>query len=140
MTTLADFMIGHPDETAQDVAATIQFAKDLKPDYVQFSITTPYPATDLYREALELGVIPGDVWREFARDPSPDFEPPRWTALMSEEQLNQLIAQAYSSFYLRLSYIIADLMKTRSFGALGRKARAGLSLAARRLSAMLNLS
>lgn len=134
MTTLADFMIGHPDETADEVRATIQFAKDLKPDYVQFSITTPYPATDLYREALDLGVIPGDVWREFARNPSPDFEPPRWTAILSAEELNQLIADAYSAFYLRPSFIIADLLKTRSLGALNRKVRAGLNLAARRIT------
>jgi radical SAM superfamily enzyme YgiQ (UPF0313 family) len=42
------FMIGSPNETPDTIRKTIDFAKKLKLDYVQFSITTPLPRTSLY--------------------------------------------------------------------------------------------
>lgn len=127
--TLADFMIGHPDETVEDVKRTIAFALELDPDYAQFSITTPYPATALYREAMERGIIKGDVWREFAKNPSEDFEPPRWDEIISQEELVELVHLAYNSFYLRPKFMLKELQRTKRLKLFMLKASAGMKMA-----------
>ena len=96
--TLADFMIGSPGESRQDIMETISFSRRLGADYAQFSVTTPYPGTDLYREALAKGVIESDVWSEFARNPKEDFIPPLWTENLSREELIELLNTAYKNF------------------------------------------
>ena len=137
--TLADFMIGHPDETGEDVERTIRFARELDPDYAQFSITTPYPATVLYKEAMERGIIKGDVWREFAINPNEDFQPPRWDEIISREQLVEYIHKAYRCFYLRPRFVLREMARTKSPKSFSRKAVAGLKMGGgvlrRRLSA-----
>lgn len=42
------FMIGAPGETLDSVYKTIEFIVKLEPDYVHFSIATPYPNTDFW--------------------------------------------------------------------------------------------
>ena len=137
--SLADFMIGHPEERVEDVHATVKFAKKLRPDYVQFSVTTPYPATELYREAIEKGYIERDVWREFARDPSEDFVPPRWEQQIDRETQYALLHQCYRRFYLSPSFLWRNLMKVRSFRELRKKAAAGFKLALHELSAKMGV-
>jgi radical SAM superfamily enzyme YgiQ (UPF0313 family) len=128
ITSLADFMIGHPDETIEDIHQTIKFAKKINPDYIQFSITTPYPATDLYREALEKGIIKKDLWREFAEHPDPDFVPPRWEQNMDKNMLYSILHQCYRSFYLSPSFIFKNLIKLRGWNESTRKINAGVKL------------
>lgn len=126
--TLAYFMIGSPTETRDQIMNTIDFAKRLKPDYVHFSITTPFPATQLYYMGMEQGVFEEDYWKEFAINPAEDFIPQPWDAVLSREELMELLEYAYKSFYVRPSYIFKKMMKVRSAGEFTRKAKAGLKL------------
>jgi len=128
ITTLADFMIGHPDERVEDIYATLNFAKRLNPDYVQFSITTPYPATELYKEALSRGILEKDVWREFSKNPRKDFMPPRWEQNLDREQLALLLNKCYREFYLKPSFILKMFLRQRNRTEMTRKAKAGFSL------------
>ena len=41
------FMIGFPDETREDVQQTIDFARELKPDWSIFSIVNPLPGSEI---------------------------------------------------------------------------------------------
>lgn len=139
ITSLADFMIGHPDERIEDVHVTLRFARKLRPDFIQFSVTTPYPATELYREAMEKGYIKTDVWREFARNPSEDFVPPRWEQHMDRETQYALLHQCYRRFYLSPSFIWRNLTRVRSPRELRRKAAAGSKLVLHELGARLGM-
>ena len=47
--TLANFMIGFPTETYNDLNKTIKLAKLIKADIYIFSIATPLPGTELYK-------------------------------------------------------------------------------------------
>ncbi len=47
------FMLGLPDETLQDMEASLKFAKKLDPDWCQFNIFIAYPDSKLYQEMLE---------------------------------------------------------------------------------------
>ncbi len=125
---LAYFMIGSPTETREQILNTINFAKQLKPDYVHFSITTPFPATQLYYMGMEQGVFEEDYWKEFAINPAEDFIPQPWDAVLSRDELMELLEYAYKSFYIRPSYIFKKMMKVRSAGEFARKAKAGLKL------------
>ena len=127
--SLAYFMIGSPGETRQTVEDTIRFAVKLKPDYVHFSITTPFPATDLYRMGLETGIIESDYWLAFAKDPKPGFTPPVWEENLKNDQLRMLLRQAYRRFYLRPGYAAKRLVKAGSLGEIRRKARAAFKVA-----------
>ena len=49
--TMANFMIGCPEETEEDLNMTLTLAKELNADYTDFWITTPYPGSELYRIA-----------------------------------------------------------------------------------------
>jgi anaerobic magnesium-protoporphyrin IX monomethyl ester cyclase len=125
---LGYFMIGNPTETREDILETIRFAKKIKPDYAHFSITTPFPATDLYRMGLEKGILPHDYWREFAKNPTKDFVPLFWEENLDREELIALLKYAYRSFYFRPAYILERIAKIRSWKELKTKTRIGFNL------------
>ena len=50
------FMLGIPGETANDMKATLKFAKKLDPDWCQFNIFIGYPVSSLYEEILQKGL------------------------------------------------------------------------------------
>jgi len=128
ISTLGYFMIGSPTETRQTVMQTINFAKSLDCDFAHFTITTPFPSTDLYREGLAKRIIKRDYWKEFAKNPSLDFKPPFWEENLNRNELMKLVKLAYKKFYSRPTYIIKRLLKIRSFEELKRKIKAGVNV------------
>ena len=126
--TLGYFMIGSPEETKEDILTTIKFAKKLNPDFVHFTITTPYPGTDLYRLGLKNGLLPRDYWQEFAANPSRDFRPLVWEENLTQGELMVLLKKAYQSFYFRPSYILRRLKEVSSARELMVKAAMALKL------------
>jgi len=54
------FMFGFPTETEEEVLDTLNYIKKLKPGWVNMSIFTPYPGTELYDLAREKGIIGDD--------------------------------------------------------------------------------
>jgi len=128
ISTLAYFMIGSPTETREEILQTIEFAQELDPDFVHITILTPFPATPIYRKGLEEGVFESDFWREFATSPTQGFEPEYWEENLSREELLELVAYAYKSFYARPRYVIKELAQVRSLDEFMRKVKAGLKV------------
>jgi len=126
--TAGYFMIGSPTETREDILATIKLIRKIDPEYVHISITTPFPATDLYRLALEQKVIASDCWKEFAQNPQSNFLPPLWEKELSRQELSALLKKAYRSFYLRPGYILKRLRQIKSPAELFQKAKAALRM------------
>jgi radical SAM superfamily enzyme YgiQ (UPF0313 family) len=129
MSTYADFMIGAPGETREEIAETLRFAQSLRLDYVHFSVTMPLPNTVLHRMGVRQGLITDDTWRAFARNPTSEFQIPYWTEVFTREELDELIQQCIKSTYLRPAYLLRSIGNIRSFGEFVRKARAGVKLA-----------
>jgi len=94
--TIASFVIGLLEETWSEAIETIQFAKKLDPDYVQFSIATPFPGTELYDTAKRERLLLTEDWSEYTV-----LKPVMRTRELSTEQLRKLIKKAYLSFYFR---------------------------------------
>ena len=128
ITTLAYFMIGSPRETKAQIKESIGLAKKLNPDFVHFSVTTPFPHTDLYYMGLREGILKRDYWREFAENPTRDFQPQLWEENLTREELIELLNQSYKSFYIRPTYIVKELLKVSSLEEFGRKLKAGLNI------------
>jgi len=126
--TLGYFMIGSPTETKKDISQTIKFMKKLNPDYAHITITTPYPATDLYRMGLEQKVLPYDYWKRFAENPTLDFKPYFWEKELSKKELFSLLKRAYRYFYFRPSYVLKRILHLKSGKELLVKAKGALNL------------
>ncbi|MBL7148209.1 MAG: cobalamin-dependent protein [Nanoarchaeota archaeon] len=126
--TVGYFMIGSPNETKKDILETIKLAKKLNPDFVHISITTPFPATDLYYLGLKKNILPYDYWQRFAKNPDPNFTPLPWEENLSKEKLLKLLKYGYQSFYFRPSYILKRLFKLKSLQELKDKTKASFRL------------
>ena len=127
------FMLGCPNERSKaDIRKTIRFAIELKLDYVLFGILTLFKGTPLYDEAQQRGIIHGDPWKNFMLNPTPDFQPPTWNEFLSKNQLEEIVNEAYKTFYLRPSYIAGKFVKAttnpRDWPLMARAALAILSL------------
>lgn len=128
ISTLAYFMIGSPTETKEDILETIKLAKELNPDFAHITITTPFPVTELYSQALRAGVIPSDYWREFAQQPEKGVVTKYWEKELTKEELFYFLNKFYKKFYGRPFYILKQFLKIRSSKNFIRKIRTGLKI------------
>lgn len=126
--TLAYFILGSPTETKEDILETVNFAKKLNPDFVQFTLLTPFPATPIYFDSLKQGVFKYDHWQKFAENPTANFKTKYWEENFSEEELLTFLNQAYKTFYWRPSFIVKELLAIHSPSGLKRKLKAGLRI------------
>jgi len=56
----ANFVIGLPGETWDEIRHTFAFAEELDLDLAHFHIATPQPGTDLHKISMEQGYLPSD--------------------------------------------------------------------------------
>ncbi len=107
--TFAYFILGYAQETPVTMRRTIDLAKELDPDYVMFTLATPYPRTSLYELAVEQGIVTGDYWRDFTlgkrMERIPYFVP----------DAEGWMKRAYREFYLRPRRIWRQVRKIRSW-------------------------
>jgi anaerobic magnesium-protoporphyrin IX monomethyl ester cyclase len=100
----ASFIIGGLNENKEMVEDTLRFAKSLNPNTVSFTILTPYPGTDLFKQ-VEDRIITFD-WRKYDGIHSvirlKHFKP---------MQLQLTLLRFYISFYLRSLASIKDFLK-----------------------------
>ncbi len=123
MVTFAYFMLGMPGETEKEVRKSLELAKELRPDFAQFLIFTPFPATHDYEEGIRKGILQGDYWREFSLHPRDDFVAQWWTENFTHEELEKWQKKVHLSYYYRPSYIWSQLRQVGSWKELLRKAR-----------------
>lgn len=120
------FMLGLPGETEKTIEATIEFAKKLDPDIVTFSITTPFPGTEIYQEALKTS--------EFRKIPFNHYLPYRTKRLafvpqgLSAKKIFNYQRKAYRQFYLRPKVFRRELGKIRNFTILKNKIQGFIDL------------
>jgi len=129
----AYMMIGIPHETREEMLATVDFAKNLKPDYAQFSICTPYPKTELYQQMRDEGIVTADYWQDFAERPRVDFKIQFWNKNFTEQELRKLQDECHARFYSSASYIMKQITKVRSWPDFTAKARMGTKILTSRM-------
>jgi hopanoid biosynthesis associated radical SAM protein HpnJ len=60
ITVHGTFILGLPGETRETIEETIRFAREVNPHTIQVSVAAPYPGTELHRQAVANGWLPGD--------------------------------------------------------------------------------
>jgi len=114
------FMIGAPGETRQSAQRTIDFAKSLPMDTVQFSGICVYPGTEMYNWAKENGYLVPKDWRHWVNE---DYEQ---TTLLDYPQLSKgdiddFIDKGLKEFYLRPKQVMRMVANIRNITDLKRK-------------------
>jgi radical SAM superfamily enzyme YgiQ (UPF0313 family) len=106
--TFAWFMFGLPGETRQTIHETIEFAKDLDPDFAYFFIASPLPGTQLFDLAVKEGAINEiDYLATRYSSSNPQYVPEGLTA----KDLTSAVKTARLSFYLRTDFILRTVRK-----------------------------
>jgi radical SAM superfamily enzyme YgiQ (UPF0313 family) len=121
---LGGFMFGFPQDTPETTEQTLQLAKELTPDMVQFSICMPYPGTTMYAKALEAGRIVAQSWREYDMTWGPVVK----LEGMDRADLKHVLSRAYREFHFRPAYFWRTLRNIRNLDELRRVVRSVLSL------------
>ena len=113
----ASLMLGNVGETVQTIKETINFAKSLDLDNATFFITSPFPGTDLYQIAQDLGHINQNTkWEAFA--PLTVQQPILVQNNLTGEELIYWQKKAFRQFYLRPKYVIKKLRRLRGIGGI----------------------
>ncbi len=124
MVIRAFFMIGNPGETKETVLKTIRFAKELDPDFVNFSITTPFPNSELWDLYEKSGYINHNGKLDFTMFHEPVINLPG----LSSEELSDFANKAHSEFYLRAGYILRRLKEIKDYRQFKAKFLAGAGI------------
>lgn len=101
--TMANFIFGHPGETASDMEQTVQFARTLKPFNALFLRMIPLPDVDVFKQGVQQGTIPPDIWVRYMKGECghPVYYPESVTPAI----MDRYVRTAYTRFYLNPSTI-----------------------------------
>ena len=99
------FMAGLPGETKETLQETLELAKRLNPDTVQFYPVMVYPGTEAYAWYKERGLISTSDYKQWIT-PEGLHNTVISTDTLSSEELVRFCDHARRSFYLRPSYLI----------------------------------
>lgn len=125
--THAYYMIGYPGETKRMIEKTIDFAIELDSDWATFTITTAYPATELFDFAKEDSRIDENYWKEYTLGHMGKRYPIFINEELTEEVLRHYIKTANRKFYLRTSTVIKALKRIKSFSMITDYMRIGVN-------------
>jgi radical SAM superfamily enzyme YgiQ (UPF0313 family) len=64
---IANFMFGLPEDTVDSMEQTLQLARDINPEFINFYCTMAYPGSELYNECLRDGVSLPENWIGFSQ-------------------------------------------------------------------------
>ena len=70
LTVWANYMLGLPEETKQEVLETVSMLREIDPDYYSPAFYTPHPGTDLYDYTLEHGLSLIEDYDSYRRNPT----------------------------------------------------------------------
>ena len=102
--SIASCVIGMPEDTKETMKRTVEFVKELKPNYALFSIATPYPGTRFYNETFRKNLISIKDWSKFTL-----IDPVLKTVDCTQEELRNIQKNAFIKFYLRLGYLARQI-------------------------------
>ncbi len=108
------FILGMPGDTIENANHTINYAISLNPDYATFTIATPIPGSELFKNAVKKGLIDTQnaEWDKFFVLFSPDF-PVIEMSDIKRKDLIRLTKKAFIKFYFRPSYVFKKILSFR---------------------------
>lgn len=99
---LGFFMIGLPEDTHQTVEETVSFAKELNLDFPFFSVTTPFPGTELYDWFMSSNLSAGSFeWNQLSTHGDTIYR----TENLSSGEIKKLYDYAIRKCYFNPTFI-----------------------------------
>jgi anaerobic magnesium-protoporphyrin IX monomethyl ester cyclase len=108
------FMIGGPGETQETARQTIEFAKSLPVDTVQFSGVCAYPGTEYYEWVRDNGHLVPQDWPEWV-DENLEQRAIVDFPQLSVDEINELVDRGLREFYLRPGQVTRMLRSISSW-------------------------
>lgn len=121
-TTWGFFMIGLPGENEKTVRDTINFAKELDPDFAKFLILKPFPGTEVFNQLYQEGRIFDFDYDNYGLYTGPVHDLPD----LPKEEILGLQKKALREFYLRPSQIFKTILRIHSFTQFKLNIRSGM--------------
>ena len=91
------FMLGFPDETEEEMLMTIDFALKSKCHTASFFILTPFPGTEMYQEAIKVGVDMEAMYSDYGAVSK------NLTRNVPSQKIKKLRTRAFRKFYFNPS-------------------------------------
>ncbi|MFH1226166.1 MAG: radical SAM protein [bacterium] len=118
------FMIGLPGETRETIRETIDFAKELEPDFAKFLILKPYPGSEVFNQLYQQGRIFDFNYNHYGTYTAPVHDLPG----LSKEEILKLQKEALRKFYLRPSTVLKTIRRMRSLTQIKLNLKSGIFL------------
>lgn len=106
--TIGFFMIGLPFDSEKTMQQTIDFAKSLPLDLVQFTVTVPYPGTELYRLVEREGNFLVEDWAKFGSYSGKAYYK---FGELNKELVERMYKKAYREIYFRPGYALKRIAR-----------------------------
>jgi len=108
-------MMGFPSEGPREIEDTVRFSKKTKPSIIGIHLTKPMPGAEIFRRAVEEGIIEGDIIDQYARGDLGEGFVEKWPVYvpvnMTREDLEKAKRKAILSFYLRPTWILKNMKR-----------------------------
>lgn len=96
--TVAGFMIGFPEDTANSIQSVLKYAKAVGPTFANFNVVTPYPGTEFFNEVRE-EIADFDFTKYSVYTPVMKYRH------LTAEQVAELHARSFISYYFRSRWL-----------------------------------
>ncbi|HLD58100.1 MAG TPA: radical SAM protein, partial [archaeon] len=114
--TIGFFMIALPFDNEKTMLETIDFAKSLDLDLAQFTVTTPYPGTELYEIVKQKGKFLITDFSEFGSYSGTAYYE---LGALNKELVERMYKKAYREVYFRPGYALKRIMKNPKLALAG---------------------
>lgn len=117
----ATFVFGLPGETLETIKKTVDFAKRMKLDVVNFFTVILFPGNELYSMAKKEGKILHENYDEYTSLIDTEATHLHYVPEgLTEKELKNAIVDAYRKYYFRPGYVLRQLFSIRSAGDISR--------------------
>ena len=100
----ADFIIGLPGETKETIEKTRRFIKEIKPEQLQVSVSSPFPGTELYEWYKKNGYLLTEDPNEYLDEQGHQKSIVSYPWLSAEEIVKE-VDRILKEYYLSLNYV-----------------------------------
>lgn len=127
---IAYIIIGSPHERTMDTVLGVRpFIAELAPDYVVYSLFSPYPESTSFRLGAERGLWSPDVWEKFMLDPRADYDlPTAWTEHLTKSELVEAFKKVNLAYYFHPRTLWRTFRRLHTWSEFKRIIQGGCSL------------
>jgi radical SAM superfamily enzyme YgiQ (UPF0313 family) len=120
----AFFILGLYGDNEKTMRQTIDFAKELDPDFAKFLILKPFPGTEVFEQLDRENLIIEKNYDKYGLYEKPIHRLP----MASSEKILEMQSIAFREFYFRPRKIAKEILRIRSFYGLKVFLGTGFSL------------